>query len=131
MLWAEDVVRGDKTAPNNPFRCSHIQLDLLGSEGYNPELPWLAKMRSDGVITCDFFIYVDDVRITGPSEDKIWKAIQKISSVFSYLGIQDAARKRRPPTMRPGAWAGSMVYVDPNNIGVYVDQKKGIRLRNT
>ena len=73
---------------------------------------------------CDFYIYVDDVRITSPSEEEIWHAIRKISSIFGHLGIQDAARKRRPPTTRPGAWAGSMVYADPNNIGVYIDHEK-------
>ena len=65
----------------------------------------------------DFFIYVDDVRITGPGEDEVWAAIRKLSSLFGYLGIQDSARKRRPPTTSPGAWAGSMVYVDQENVG--------------
>ena len=124
MLWSEDIVRGDRNHPSNPFRWSHISLNLPGSGSYDPTRPWVAKTRADGAIACDFYIYVDDVRITGPSEDEIWNAIRKISSIFGYLGIQDAARKRRPPTTRPGAWAGSMIYVDPNNIGVYVDHDK-------
>ena len=124
MLWAEDVVRGDRLDERNPFRWKYVNLNLPGSSTYNPSIPWVAKMRAEGTIACDFFIYVDDVRITGSSEADIWNAIHKISSLFGYLGIQDAPRKRRPPTTKPGAWAGSMVYVSEQHIGVYIDHKK-------
>ena len=124
MLWAEHIVRGDRFDSSNPFRWSYIKLNMPGSNDYDPSVPWLAKVRSDGCLASEFYIYVDDVRITGPSEDEIWKAIRRFSSMISYLGIQDAARKRRPPTTRPGAWAGSMVYVDSKHVGVYIDQTK-------
>lgn len=102
MLWSEDIVRGDPSSLSNPSKWSHVRLNLPGQANYDPTLPCVAKMRKDGAIACDFYIYVDDVRITGPSEEEIWRAVRKISSIFSYLGIQDAARKRRPPTTRPG-----------------------------
>ena len=97
---------------------------MPGTKDYDPSLPWLSKMRSDNIIACDFFIYVDDVRITGPTEESVWEAIRKISSLFGYLGIQDAPRKRRAPSTCPGAWAGSMVYLKDGFVGVFVDQKK-------
>ena len=109
---------------SNPFYWSHIQLNLPGSPNYDPSLPWVAKMRADGSLASEIYIYVDDVRITASSEEEIWKAIRRFASIISYLGIQDAARKRRPPTTRPGAWAGSMVYIDNQHVGVYIDQNK-------
>ena len=123
MLWAEDIVRGEKNDNSNPFRWAYVKLNLPGSKDYDPSAPWVA-------IACDFFIYVDDVRITGPGESEIWTAIRKLSRLFGHLGIQDAARKRRPPTTRPGAWAGSMVYVDREHVGVYVDQKKWDKIKS-
>ena len=130
MMWAEHMVRGDRRDPNNPFRWSHIRVNLPGSKYYDPSLPWMSKLRPDGTLASEFYTYVDDVRVTGPSEEGIWMAIRKFSSIISYLGIQDAARKRRPPTTRPGAWAGSMIYVDENNVGVYVDQSKWEKSQN-
>lgn len=81
-------------------------------------------MRDNNIIACDFFIYVDDVRITGPTEEAVWEAIRKISSLFGYLGIQDAQRKRRAPSTCAGAWAGSMVHLKDGFVDVFVDQKK-------
>ena len=130
MMWAEHMVRGDRRDPNNPFRWSHSTVNLPGSKVYDPSLPWISKLRPDGTLASKFYIYVDDVRVTGPSEEDIWRALRKFSSTISYLGIQDAARKRRPPTTRPGAWAGSMIYIDENNVGVYVDQSKWEKTQN-
>ena len=124
MLWAEDIVSGNKYDQSNPFHWSYAKINLPGTPEYDPNLPWIAKMRSDHVIATDVFIYVDDVRITGPSEEDFWKAIRKLSSLFGYLGIQDAPRKRRPPSTTPGAWAGSIVYLHDGFVGVYVDQNK-------
>lgn len=124
MLRSEHIFRGDRKDSTNPFRWSYVQINLPGSPDYDPSLPWVAKMRSDGSLAREFYIYVDDVRITAPSEEEIWEAIRRFSSIISYLGIQGAARKRRSPTTRPGTWAGSMVYIDNKHIGVYIDQIK-------
>ena len=129
MLWAEDIIRGDRQDQSNPFRWDSIQLNLPGDRNYNPALPWVAKLRRDGELATDFYIYVDDVRVTAPSEADMWEAIRVISSKLSYLGIQDATRKRRPPSRRPGAWAGSMVYLDDKYIGVYIDHAKWVKTK--
>ena len=71
MLWAEHIVRGNRKEPSNPFRSSHIRLNLPGSKHYDPVLPWVSKVRSDGSLACEFYIYVDDVRVTGSSEEEI------------------------------------------------------------
>ena len=124
MLWAEDAMRGDRYDDKNPFRWEFLRLNLPGAPGYDPSSPWVAKVRSDGTLATEFFFYVDDVRITASGEEGVWEAIRRISSVSGYLGIQDAARKRRPPSTHAGAWAGSMVYSEGGYVGTYVDQAK-------
>jgi len=44
--------------------------------------------------------------------------------VLQYLGIQDASRKRRPPSQAPGAWAGAVIRILKEGIGVSVPQEK-------
>ena len=39
MLWAEDIVRGDRKSSSYPFIWSHLKLNLLGSKDYNPAAP--------------------------------------------------------------------------------------------
>ena len=70
MIWAEHIVRGDRMDKANPFHWSHVQLNLPGSLDYDPSLPWVAKRREDGSLASEFYIYVDDVRITASSEEE-------------------------------------------------------------
>lgn len=130
MLWAEDIIRGDRHSKSNPLRWDYISLNLPGSEDYDPTLPWVCKMRADGFIASDFYIYVDDCRSTSPSLLEAWQTLRRISSMLGYLGIQDAARKRRPPTQRPGAWAGSMVYLNKDNVGLYLSHEKWNKVKS-
>lgn len=123
MLYAEDFITGDRHSASNPFRWSHVRLNLPGSRDYDPIIPSVAKIRSDNSLATDFYIYVDDVRITGGSEEAVREAIRRLSSILTYLGIHDAPRKRRPPTPRPGAWASSMVCLGEGCVGVCVNQK--------
>ncbi len=50
---------------------------------------------------------MDDVRSGASSEAMCRIATRRIASVVNYLGQQDAARKRRPPSQTPGPWAGA------------------------
>lgn len=34
-----------------------------------------------------------------------WQVAQQIAAQLQFLGIQDAPRKKRPPSQTPGAWA--------------------------
>jgi hypothetical protein len=59
-------------------------LNLPGSQDYDPRLPWVSKIRvADGKIAPDIFIYVDDARVTGPSEEDCWKATRQAASVVN------------------------------------------------
>jgi hypothetical protein len=86
-------------------------LNLPGTREYNPCLSWLSKMCADGCMACDVFEFVDDERVTGPDEELTWQANHALASKQSLLGIQDAGRKARPCSQKPGAWAGGIVHV--------------------
>ena len=52
----------------------------------------------------DVITYIDDLRTIAASEDLCQEVTQCVASVVSYLGMQDAPRKRRGPSKTPGAW---------------------------
>jgi hypothetical protein len=76
-------------------------------------------MRADGRVACDVFEFVDDERVTGPDKELTWQASHALASKQSLLGIQDAGRKARPCSQKPGAWAGAIVHV-VSELGVCV-----------
>jgi hypothetical protein len=124
MLWAQEVIMGNKGDRGNVFRWDRMELNLPGAVSYNPSRPWVAKLREDGVLAADLHLYVDDLRPTAPTDAECWKASQRVSSVLGYLGIQDAARKRRGPSKEPGAWAGSVAHTSNGELVVMTSQEK-------
>jgi hypothetical protein len=71
-------------------------------------------------VAADLFIYMDDLRPTGPNTEECWRASRKGAVTCNHLGIQDAPRKRRAASKIVGSWAGSMVYTDDEESGVRV-----------
>jgi hypothetical protein len=125
ILVAKEVIRGDRRRKTNAFRWDEVRLNLPGSKDYDTRLPWVSKIRlDDGKIAADVFIYVDDARVTGPSEEECWKATWQAASIVNSLGIQEAARKNRWGTRKPGAWAGSIVEATDEGVYVTVSQEK-------
>ena len=125
MLVVKEVILGNRRDSENVFRWDEVRMNLLGSETYDPTLPWVWKIRSeDGKIAADLFIYVDDVRLTGSSAEECRQAGRRTASVANSLGIQDAARKRRFGCQRPGAWAGSVVETSKEGVFDTVSQEK-------
>jgi hypothetical protein len=83
------------------------------------------KSREDGVIVDDVHCYVDDVRVTGPSEQECWQASQWVSFVLALLGIQDAMRKRLLGDLEAGAWRGNAVHSTSGDVvNVLTTQEK-------
>jgi hypothetical protein len=117
MLMAQEIILGNRRlVDTNVFHWEKVKLNLPGFEDYTPSLPWISKVRFNGQIAADLFIYVDDVRSTSPTQDEAWKASQRISSSLGWLGLQDAARKRRAPSLEAGAWTGSVVWTSNNQV---------------
>ena len=123
--WSEDCIRGDPRARNNPLRWDRVILNLPGAEDYNPKMPWVYKYDSVLKRMASFFgTYIDDIRSGAASERNCRETTRRIASWANYFGQQDAARKRRQPARRPGAWAGAMCF--SNDVGLFVTctQKK-------
>jgi hypothetical protein len=57
-----------------------------------------------------------------------WRASQRVSSVLASLGLQDAARKRRPPSTEGGVWAGSVDHTSGGEVVVLAPQDKWEKL---
>ena len=122
-IIAKERSYGDRKATANPFQWEQVVLNLPGTPKYDTSFPWVFKVREDGHIASDIFLYVDDGRPTGFSEEQCWQASRRFCSMCSYLGIQDASRKRTTPSQTPGPWAGSVVHTKDELVAL-VSQKK-------
>lgn len=124
-LVVEEVVLGNRHETRrgsdgkelNPFQWDRVRLNLPGTPDYDPRLSWISKLRKDGLLACGLFTFVDDERITAPTRELAWQASHRLASIQSYLGVQDAARKVRPCSKSPGAWAGVVAHTF-ENLGV-------------
>ena len=125
MMVAEELIKGDPKDPTNPFKWDQVRLNLPGSKDYDLTLPWVSKTRlGDNNIACDIVIFVDDLRVSGPTDSECWGAAQRAAQVINHLGLQDAPRKRRGPSQAPGPWTGSMLRTDLKGVFLMVAQDK-------
>jgi hypothetical protein len=94
------------------FRFDTVRLNLPGMAVYDASLPWVMKVDLDGDIATEVVVFFDDGRVVGANALKCRAGLRQVTSRLQYLGIQDASRKRRAPSMRAGAWAGGVCYTD-------------------
>ena len=81
--------------------------------------------EATGAIASDVKFFVDDFRPCGPTEELTLTATHKVETTMSYLGVQDATRKRRPCTQTPGEWTGAIsLAIEGVGLFVTVSQKK-------
>jgi hypothetical protein len=130
ILIAEEVLLGNPLDEQNIFRWARVRFNLPGSQSYDPSKSWVCKVRSDGQVAANVFIYVDDIRSSAPTLEEAWTASQRISSVLASLGLQDAARKRRDPGMETGAWTGSVVWTSEGSLTISTTQEKWDKVKN-
>jgi hypothetical protein len=130
MMMAKEVILGDQyDRISNVFHWETMRLNLPGDLTYTPSEAWATKVRYDGTVAADVFVYVDDIRSCAPTELEAWKASQRTSAVLGYLGLQDASRKRREPGLETGAWTGSVVWSSNNKLVVLTTQEKWDKTR--
>jgi hypothetical protein len=67
---ADEIIKGDRINEGNIFQWVKVGLNLPGDEEYDPNMPWVSKVRADGNIAADLFTFVDDLRPTGPGKKK-------------------------------------------------------------
>ena len=122
---AEEFVVGDRRLADNPLRWDDVVLNLPGDCTFDPRLPWVYRRDSCvDKIAASICAFVDDFRITGHSVENSWQAARQVAARLQYLGLQDAPRKRRPPSQEPGAWAGCVFRISPDHVGKTVTREK-------
>jgi hypothetical protein len=124
-LLGDEVNRGNHTSPHNPFFYDQLRLNLPGSPDYQPSVPWVSKVDSStGCLAGVVKTYVDDKRPTGHSYEHCRRVARRTASTLSYLGMQDASRKREAPSQRAGAWSGVVCHTDTGAVRVLCTQDK-------
>mmetsp|Transcript_24107 Transcript_24107/g.36638 ORF Transcript_24107/g.36638 Transcript_24107/m.36638 type:complete len:125 (-) Transcript_24107:514-888(-) len=84
-------------------------------------------MKWDDVRKCiarAIVTFVDDGRGSARTLELTWQVFHRCASRLQYLGIQVALHKVRPPSQKPGAWAGSTFVVELSSIRRSITQKK-------
>ena len=72
-----------------------------------------------------FGTYIDDIRTGAANERNCRETTRRIALWANYFGQQqDAARKRRQPARRPGAWTGAMCFSNDDGLFVTCTKKK-------
>ena len=108
-LRAKHFIMGDPKEVKNPFAWEHIKLNVPGSKEYGPRLHWVMKVRKDGNLASGVSQYIDDLRAMASTKYLVWHSSSRLAKGLSYLGLQEAARKRRDGSQKLGAWAGSLI----------------------
>jgi hypothetical protein len=120
----EEFLCGDCEDPSNVFRWDKVVFNLPGSLEYDPGMPRVYRVRVEGILAGELFVYIDDLRCTCPTEFECWEGAHQICCRLSWLGLQDAPRKRSGASITPRAWAGSVIHSDHNVVSALVSQKK-------
>lgn len=84
---AKEIAWGDQLDPLNPMRWAEVLLNLPGSERCCPSLPWVRRVRADGVMAGGVPRYVDDLHPVGPSEEDAWLISHQVATNLAYLGL--------------------------------------------
>jgi hypothetical protein len=129
LTVADEIIKGDHKDAANVFEWVRVRLNLPGDRNYNPSLPWVSKVNRDGKVVADLFTFVDDLWPTGPGRRECWKAARRTASTLNWLGIQDAPRKRRDSSQKPGAWSGSVIRVTPEGVCILASEDKWIKAK--
>ena len=88
------------------------------------------KICKDGLVASDIAQYVDDVWIMAPTEGLAWLCSSKMANGLAFLGLQDAARKRRMLSQTPGAWAGATVSSDGSVVQKEVTKERWEKVKS-
>jgi hypothetical protein len=119
-----ELATGDPTDSSSAFQWAHIELNFPGDIHYNPASPRIRKVRTDGLPAVDIVSFFDDGRVFGPTQPLVALGLRQVTSRIQALGNQDAARKRREVSLRPGAWAGCIAYTDQGLVRRLTSQEK-------
>ena len=124
LIHPKFISYGERKDALNPFQWIHAKLNLPGDKSYTPKLPWVMKVKSDGHLAIDLFIYVDDGRIIAHSELVCWQAAKRFCSICNSLVIQDSSRKRAETSLTPFPWVGTVAHTLNKEVAITVTHIK-------
>lgn len=64
-----ECIKGNRLDTNNIWAWEYIKLNLPGMATYDPSQPWVSKRTSGGSLAPDTYVFVDNGRQTGPTEE--------------------------------------------------------------
>ena len=121
---AIELAVGDHKDPANPLHWADAIGNFPFDQNYDPSLPRIIRVRHDGEMAAATPAFVDDGRIAGVSEQICDAATHRFCTRINYLGEQNASRKRRPKSRKPGAWTGKMLWTtDPHPVKGVLPEK--------
>ena len=124
-LRAIEFAKADPNDPTNPFAFATVTLNLPGSPNCDPSLGIrVIKLDADGKPAGDVVICADDGRTFGHDFEHAMRCLRACCTRLEFLGMQDAKRKRRPGSQRPGAWAGAAVFTDQGATRSFLQQDR-------
>jgi hypothetical protein len=127
---AEEFCRGNRKDEANPLRWDTIVFNLPGAPDYDPSKPRVFKWDSiNKRMAGEIATFVDDLRLTGQTVEHTWRITRVVSSRLQRRGLQDAYRKRRPPTQDPGAGAGAVFKTTATSVTKTVTKEKWLKGR--
>jgi hypothetical protein len=129
LARAIELAKGAPNETGSAFAWHAVKLNLPGSADYDPGIPRVVKLREDGTPATELVVFFDDGRVIGATERHAGEGIRQLTSRLQRLGNQDAARKRRPTSQRPGAWAGGIAYTDQGITRKMLSQTKWDRAK--
>jgi hypothetical protein len=78
--WGEEIIRGSNTQPDNVLSWDYVDLNLPGTQGYQNTEPWGCKLRQDVTMAPYCFVYVDDIRNHGNTEEEGWQVARRVAA---------------------------------------------------
>jgi hypothetical protein len=70
MGHTQELILGYPRDLTNVFRWQIVRMNLPGAADYDPTMAWVSKVREEGRVAADLFIYMDDLRPTAPDEEE-------------------------------------------------------------
>ena len=111
-----ELCEGDPRDTNNPFEFAQCYLNLPTAIHYDPSLPRVMLLKSDGELASRKVTFVDDIHGLSRGVEAQDQCVRNPPRVLAYRmnhkGNQCAGRKFGPPTLAPRAWNGAMVHTD-------------------
>ena len=110
-----EACMGDRHNPSNAWQWDRVHLNLPSSEGYDPSLGRVLKLRQDGKLATRQATFMDDIHPTGrdkDGDDHTKRACAQLKSRMNSRGNRAEDRKYRPPSTTPGAWNGVIIHTD-------------------